>query len=213
MKTKTYTVNKLRNKIKSNTEINEQYFKKEITSFSGHTKDNYKTLYKDEIKEYTAFNTQPKDPEKEKWEKYSDIIPDLQISNLGRVRYKVANLDQVEEFKILDQVEEFKNDEHKTHIGYLQLDKKQAEDLKIWKKIKENYVYQLVAKVWLENPNDFGNEIYEIHHIDNDGYNNAVSNLIWVKKCQHGHIHSKNISECVSEKCGNCTCIQKVKYM
>lgn len=202
MKTNIYTVNELRNKIKSNDEINKQYFKKEIVSFNGHTRDNYKELYKDEIKEKTAFNKQFNDLDGEFWEEYSETL-NLQISNLGRVRYLGA---------ILNQVEEFKNNESKTHIGYLQLDREQVKtkELNIWKEIKENYIYQLVAKVWLDTPNDFKNEIYEVHHIDNDGYNNTVDNLIWVKKCQHGHIHSKNISECVKEKCGNCICNQVI---
>lgn len=200
MKTNSYIVDELRNKIKSNDEINKQYFKKEIKSFAEYTKDNYKTLYNNKIEEITAFNKQSEDLKGEDWKEYSKI-PKLKISNLGRIQY-----DDV----ILNQVEEFKNDESKTHIGYLQLDKEQATELEIWSKIKENYIYQLVANIWLDEPDDFENEIYEVHHIDNDGYNNTVDNLIWVKKCQHGHIHSKNISECIKEKCGNCICNQVI---
>ena len=201
MKTNIYIVDELRNKIKSNDEINKQYFKKEIKSFAEYTKDNYKTLYNNKIEEITAFNKQSEDLKGEYWKEYSKI-PKLKISNLGRIQY-----DNV----ILNQVEEFKNDKSKTHIGYLQLDKEQATELEIWSKIKENYIYQLVANIWLDKPDDFENEIYEVHHIDNDGYDNAVDNLIWVKKCQHELIHSKNISKCISEKCGNCECIQGIK--
>ena len=200
MKINSYIVDELRNKIKSNDEINKQYFKKEIKSFAEYTKDNYKTLYNNKIEEMTAFNKQSEDLKGEDWKEYSKI-PKLKISNLGRIQY-----DDV----ILNQVEEFKNDENKTHIGYLQLDKEQATELEIWSKIKENYIYQLVANIWLDEPDDFENEIYEVHHIDNDGCNNTVDNLIWVKKCQHGHIHSENISECIKEKCGNCICNQVI---
>ena len=50
------------------------------------------------------------------------------------------------------------------------------------------YVYRLVAETWLVEEQLPARII--VHHIDNDGYNNNVENLILVTPYQHGIIHA-----------------------
>ena len=53
------------------------------------------------------------------------------------------------------------------------------------------YVYQLVAETWLKKP-DYSKG-WQVHHINNDGYDNRPENLIYLKAEVHRQL-PKNIS-------------------
>lgn len=59
-------------------------------------------------------------------------------------------------------------------------------------RIKDDYkmVSRLVAEAWLELPDDYDTAKYEVHHIDGDKQNNAVTNLYIIKKENHKTLHS-----------------------
>lgn len=48
------------------------------------------------------------------------------------------------------------------------------------------YVYRLVADAWLTSPDDNG---WQVHHINNDGYDNRPENLIYLTAEDHSRIH------------------------
>ena len=175
----TYEIEDLKNKIEKSEIINTKYFKDiNIKNFNGI--DDINKIYKKK-KEIPAFNFYSEKMEGELWRKYPNI-EDLLVSNKGRLKYNG---------KIVEQVEEYQNNLYKTHIGYLQIKKNDNKDL--WKILKENYVYQVVAKVWLIKPeNECQNCIYEVHHITNDGYDNRPENLIYLTLSQHNKVHSSN---------------------
>lgn len=165
----------LKSQLKSKEEINKQY-----------TDSNW------QLKIYPTFNTVNKDLNGEKFEplEINGITRriTLEDSNLGRIRYND---------EILHQVEEVKNsyNDNKTIKGYLQIDKEKHQEP--WKEIPNEqykYVYQLVAKVWCEEsklcPKCEKCPI-EIHHKDNDGYNNSTVNLTYLTKCEHRKVHAK----------------------
>lgn len=171
----------LKSQLKSKEEINKQY-----------TDSNRQLKSSEELKIYPTFNTVNKDLNGEKFEplEINGITKriTLEVSNLGRIRYND---------EILHQVEEVKNsyNDNKTIKGYLQIDKEKHQEL--WKEIPNaqyKYVYQLVAKVWCEEsklcPKCEKCPI-EIHHKDNDGYNNSAVNLTYLTKCEHRKVHAK----------------------
>ena len=130
----------------------------------------------------------------------------IQVSNYGRVR-EIKETEKY--FEILTQyessekMERDKNIKSKNFIdGYLSV--KLSKAVKIKNEYKsEVCVYKLVAEYWLDKPNDFDNCHYDIHHINNNGYENTLSNLIWLKSCQHKQIHPKfnmNLSD-ICQKC------------
>ena len=89
------------------------------------------------------------------------------ISNMGRVKY---------EDKIVQQ-----DDAGKT--GYLKLD--------VDKKLNVDHtvnVYTLVAKAFLGKKEGDG---YDVHHIDNNGYDNRAENLILLTRTQHNAVHNE----------------------
>lgn len=49
-------------------------------------------------------------------------------------------------------------------------------------------VYKLVAKAFLGKKEGDG---YEVHHIDNNGYDNRPENLILLTRTQHNAVHCK----------------------
>lgn len=59
-------------------------------------------------------------------------------------------------------------------------------------RIKNDYrmVSRLVAEAWLVLPDDYDTAKYEVHHIDGDKQNNAVTNLYVIKKENHKTLHS-----------------------
>lgn len=91
------------------------------------------------------------------------------VSNMGRVK-------SPDTLEILDQFPDA--DEKKYDYLYVRITSR-----RIYKRL----VYQLVAETWLENPD---REQYSIvHHLTNNGYDNRVTNLMWVSKKQHYDIH------------------------
>lgn len=46
-------------------------------------------------------------------------------------------------------------------------------------------VHRLVARFFLSKPEDFGEKRYVVHHIDNNSYNNSVTNLIYLPADTH----------------------------
>lgn len=46
-------------------------------------------------------------------------------------------------------------------------------------------VHIMVAERFLQKPKDYNNGGYVVHHIDNNSYNNSVTNLIYLKKETH----------------------------
>lgn len=50
-------------------------------------------------------------------------------------------------------------------------------------------VHRLVATNFLEKKG----EGYVVHHIDNNSYNNSVTNLVWVTRAEHKKLHTINI--------------------
>ncbi len=107
----------------------------------------------------------------EKWRTHQKLS--IEVSNYGRVRVSKKN--------ILDQFEEDVGPNKYPHDGYLQV------------RIGENqksciYVYKLVIDTWVVLNLD-KRCIYDIHHINNNGYDNTPENLIKIKRCQHKAIH------------------------
>lgn len=87
------------------------------------------------------------------------------ISNMGRVKYNDAIVQQ--------------DDAERT--GYLKLD--------VEKKLGVDHsvnVYTLVAKAFLGKKEGDG---YDVHHIDNNGYDNRPENLILLTRTQHNAVH------------------------
>ena len=172
----------LKSQIKSDEEINKQY-----TDLNGQLKN------PDELKKYPAFDTTS---EKLNNEEFKSLEINgikkritLEVSNLGRLKYNG---------EILHQVEEVKNscNDNKTIKGYLQIDKEKHKEL--WDEIPTSqykYVYQLVAKVWCNKEPKLCPKCekcpIEIHHKDNDGYNNSAANLTYLTKCEHREVHAK----------------------
>jgi len=84
----------------------------------------------------------------------------LEISNKGRVRV---------DGKIIQQTDKYSN-------GNLYLGG------------TEKLVYRLVARFWLEKPQCDEDDVLDIHHINNNCYDNSVENLVWLPRKQ---IHKK----------------------
>jgi hypothetical protein len=94
----------------------------------------------------------------------------VKVSNLGRIMQKGNVLKQ------------FPDETKKYPYGYLQV-----RFINTTKREKTFYVYKLVAETWCTNPD---RSLYtDIHHINNNGTNNTVQNLIWLTCEQHAEIH------------------------
>ena len=156
---------KYRSKIKSTEEIN--------------------LIYKNKSKEQLAqlspsFNLSEKDIDGEVWKEYKAKYTNsknikLEVSNFGRVRYSDTK-------EILEQVDvaDLK--------GYLYLKDFCQVQKRLGFKFQDDCVYQMVAKTFLAKPLN-NNCILDIHHIDNDGYNNQVENLMYITRDDHNRIH------------------------
>lgn len=114
------------------------------------------------------------------------------VSNLGRIKFKLK-----EDFLLVKQVD-------RNNDGYLTLNKELfQEDYGITGTsdlLKNPFVYRFVADTWLDEEvakcSEDPNCPLIVHHIDNNGYNNNVENLMWVTSCEHRQIHK-------SQKCKN----------
>ena len=133
----------------------------------------------------------------------------IQVSNYGRVRVFSDKY-----FEILPQYEnEEKDKDEKLNSkdyrdGYLYVNLPKAV------KVKNEYksttaVYELIAEYWLKKEGCDKKCFYDIHHINNNGYENTPANLIWLKKCQHKQVHP-NFNIFIPDTCKKCL-IQKAK--
>ncbi len=135
----------------------------------------YENLSKEELAKVSpSFNLIREDLEGERWEKYRDNQK-LEVSNLGRVRYSDTK-------EILEQVDIAKLK------GYLYLKDYKEIQKRLKFKFQDEYVFQMVAKTFKTKPQD-SDAIWDIHHIDNDGYNNREENLKYVSRDDHNKIH------------------------
>ena len=100
--------------------------------------------------------------EKGRGKKYHEI-EEMYVSNMGRVKFIING-----EPKIIEQTDDILE-------GYLRLADYPG----------FGYVYRLVAENWIGkiSPKMI------VHHIDNDGYNNRVENLMIVTPEEHAKIH------------------------
>lgn len=57
--------------------------------------------------------------------------------------------------------------------------------LNITGKTAEYDIHRLVAQFFLKKPDDYDPKEYVVHHLDNNSYNNSVTNLIYLKKETH----------------------------
>jgi len=57
--------------------------------------------------------------------------------------------------------------------------------LNITGKTAEYDIHRLVARLFLKQPEDYNPSDYVVHHLDNNSYNNSVTNLIYLKKETH----------------------------
>jgi hypothetical protein len=105
-------------------------------------------------------------------------------------------------FKYKDgKINELKN--YNNGIGY------QMVSLKINGKYKLHYVHRLVAKSFLDNPND----LIEVNHIDFDKSNNNLSNLEWCTRKQNvSHYHSSKFKDIKYERKVKNFCVIKQLY-
>lgn len=111
---------------------------------------------------------------KQKKSQYS-YIKDILVSNLGNVKIQDNRTNDV---SLIEQ----ENDPNYPD-GYLRL--KGYASL--------GHIYRIVARTFIlkerEEPKDSMGKLYPIHHIDNNGYNNSVENLIYVSPEEHAKIH------------------------
>ena len=135
----------------------------------------YENLSKEELaKASPSFNLNREDLKDEVWKKYIDNAK-LEVNDFGRVRYSDTK-------EILEQFDVAKLK------GYLYLKDYVEIQEKCDFKFKDEYVYQMVARTFLPKPTD-DETIWDIHHKDNDGYNNKAENLIYVLREDHKEIH------------------------
>lgn len=46
-------------------------------------------------------------------------------------------------------------------------------------------IHRIIARFFLEKPEDYNEQSYVVHHIDNNSYNNQVTNLIYLPAATH----------------------------
>jgi hypothetical protein len=109
---------------------------------------------------------------------FGQNINELTISNFGQIRYKNKLLEQ----------SLVKDGRHKGFMGgiydsYLEINFERFH-LDNWIFL----VHRLVAEYWCKNIDPCVFNI--VHHLNNDGFDNRVDNLIWVTNEQHNLIHN-----------------------
>ena len=159
----------------NHTKLNEEEFKlfyKELFNKSPRPSDYKTTEYwnKVRIKQQEFFNKQEKnllisELPGEHWKPHPKLKT-YQVSNLGRI--KIRN-------KIQRQIDA------EGKLGYLVLER--------YPKI---LVYRLVAETFL---NRLEEKYYDVHHIDNNGYDCSEDNLILLKRWQHKAIHRNEMED------------------
>jgi len=136
------------------------------------------------VEDYPYMHLELNDLDNEEWEDYNlenilsmynknhyigkryHNIEKLQVSSKGRVKIILKGNNEP---RILLQTDDLEG-------GYLRLPEFPG----------FGNVYRLVAEVWLEH----SKERNIVHHINNDGYDNSVNNLIWVTAEEHNEIHT-----------------------
>lgn len=106
---------------------------------------------------------------REKWVKHP-TLKTYEVSNYGRVKIRG---------KIQKQI-----DEPDGKLGYLVLEK-----------YTTVLVYQLVADCFLDRLEQRPGERFDVHHIDNNGYDCSEDNLIMLTESQHNAIHRNEMEE------------------
>lgn len=99
-----------------------------------------------------------------------------EVSSLGRIKYKEEILPQCDKGE---------------QKGWLIIGKSHSAD-----GVKLNttkYIYRFVAETWLEKDFSQSENLgrWEVHHISNDGYDNSIDNLIWLRQKLHQEIHNQ----------------------
>lgn len=174
---KEYTKEELIKAIRPTEEINKKY-----ATFDENTKSwklDINNNNNKNLNQFPAFCEDENDKKDEKWLPYP-AEPNIKVSNLGRIKIDggIAELVDVKDCDGYLYIKEYKK--------YRKEDKIKLYDV--------DWVYQMVAETWLvkemEGQKDFLGP-WEVHHISNDGYDNSVKNLIWLKKQLHMEIHNE----------------------
>ena len=129
--------------------------------------------YLDDIKSLYTGN-------RESSKKYQRIIS-MEISNCGNIRITRYVDDSCKDTETLSTEE---NSDKKLEIK----DDLEEDYFRLPEYPGFDNIYRLVADTWL----DGGKKGMVVHHIDNDGKHNYISNLIWVTKEEHYQIHHGN---------------------
>jgi len=105
---------------------------------------------------------------------YSDFVHYLGKLNKSDYRIYVSNLGRVK-------VNETIKTQYHTEYGYLKVNI-----------IGDYYysVYRLVAETWCKCPVNKTTRGWSVHHLNNNGFDNRPSNLIWVNAEEHGLIEA-----------------------
>ena len=121
-------------------------------------------LHYEKLKQLVQWESEPikYNNQKEIFEKYIDQKTQniFFISNLGRVK-----------------------NQNEDYINFILDDKR-----KVFYFEDKKYIHELVASIFTHNDNK--NLCTQVHHIDNNNYNNTASNLVYVSKEQHACIHT-----------------------
>lgn len=63
---------------------------------------------------------------------------------------------------------------------------KYAEGIRVWLTVKGYDLHKMVAEKFLQKPDG---DDYWVHHLDNNSYNNSVTNLVYIKGSEHQSEH------------------------
>ncbi|MCL2485555.1 MAG: HNH endonuclease [Endomicrobia bacterium] len=155
-----------------------------------------------QIKEINTKNSSPSfnwdfhNDLKEKGELFRDFppIPKIKVSNLGRIRINrlvqeqfdirgenagyLVLVESEKTKKILKELKEY------TVITEEEKSRYEEEPFPYYKYVSP--IYKLVANTWLGESDG-----RDVHHIDNNGYNNSVENLIYLTCKEHAYVHKR----------------------
>ena len=122
--------------------------------------------------------------EKEIWKDVSEFDNHYQISNLGRFKRKERKTKSAAKghngFRVLKEKIHYQCDNGKGYkFVYVQINNKRI----------RAYVHRLVAKYFIENPNNYA----EVNHKDFNKSNNKASNLEWCNRLYNSTHYSNSI--------------------